>query len=136
PAYEPSGQGDHLYLLARDGVPGLKDRHAVTRQQVSVPVSAEPRLAQLDGDGIRVLRVSRHTNKLRPGHLRGNRFRVLVRDATQTPALDTVLERIRTHGLPNYYGPQRFGRGGETSTLGLAMLRGAATRRPGFFLRK
>ena len=40
----------------------------------------EARLAALEGEGIRLLKVSRHTNKLKPGHLRGNRFRVLVRD--------------------------------------------------------
>jgi tRNA pseudouridine13 synthase len=90
PSYEPSGAGDHLYLwvqkrsvgpefLARTiaqraGVPvgavgtaGLKDRHAVTRQWVSVPKEAEPRLKEIDGGGITVLKVSRHGNKLKPG---------------------------------------------------------------------
>src|SRR5882724_6046731 len=103
PAYEPSGQGDHLFLWVekRDvgaeyftrqvakrldlppgevGAAGLKDRRAVTRQWVSVPATAESRLTALDGDGITLLRTSRHANKLRPGHLRGNRFRVLIRD--------------------------------------------------------
>src|SRR3954451_11851082 len=84
PAYEPCGQGDHLFLwiekrsmgaeyfarqvarrldvpVSEVGTAGLKDRHAVTRQMVSVPASAEPRLPHLDGDGIHVLRVSRHT---------------------------------------------------------------------------
>src|SRR5438477_9443206 len=103
PAYEPSGQGDFLYLwiekrdmgaeyftrqIARRldmpvgevGIAGLKDRRAVTRQMVSVPAIVEPRLAQLDGDGITVLRVGRHANKLRSGHLHGNRFRILIRE--------------------------------------------------------
>jgi len=163
PAYEPSGQGDHLYLwvekrdmgaeyFARQvarrldvpagevGTAGLKDRRAVTRQMVSVPARAEPNLAQLDGEGIRVLRVSRHGNKLRPGHLRGNRFRVLVRDADPAAAglLPPVVERVRREGLPNYYGPQRFGRGGETVALGLALLRGepAGRKARSPFLRK
>jgi tRNA pseudouridine13 synthase len=149
PAYEPSGEGDHLYLwiekremgaeyfarqiARRLGIPpgevgtaGLKDRHAVTRQWVSVPVSAEANLAALDGDGIRVLKTSRHTNKLKTGHLRGNRFRILVRDPVSDPAslLPALIERIRSHGLPNYYGPQRFGRAGETLTMGWAILKG------------
>src|SRR5437899_1725794 len=87
PAYEPSGQGEFLYLwiekrdmgaeyftrqIARRldiavgeiGTAGLKDRRAVTRQMVSLPAFVEPRLAQLDGDGIKVLRVGRHGNKL------------------------------------------------------------------------
>jgi tRNA pseudouridine13 synthase len=149
PAYEPAATGDHLYLWVekRDmgaeyfvrqvarrlglapgdvGTAGLKDRRAVTRQWVSVPAAAEARLGDLDGDGIRVLRVSRHGNKLKPGHLRGNRFRILVRDVvTDAEArLGPLLDRLRRQGLPNYYGPQRFGRGGETVLQGLALLRG------------
>jgi tRNA pseudouridine13 synthase len=154
PAYEPCGTGDHLYLWVekrdvgpehlarvladRAGVPvgtvgtaGLKDRHAVTRQWVSLPKEAEPRLGHLDGDGIRVLRHSRHGNKLKPGHLRGNRFRILVRDADRTRADDlaAILDRVREHGLPNYYGPQRFGRDGSTVDLGLNILAGKQRRR-------
>ena len=68
-------------MVGEVGTAGLKDRHAVTRQMVSVPARAEAHLAQLDGDGVRLLTVSRHTNKLKPGHLRGNRFRILIRDA-------------------------------------------------------
>jgi tRNA pseudouridine13 synthase len=150
PAYEPSGQGDHLYLwvekrgmgaeyfvrqIARRlgikisdvGTAGLKDRHAVTRQMVSVPdLGADDRLAQLEGEGIRLLRVSRHTNKLRAGHLRGNRFRILIRDVLpeQSTHLDALVARLQQQGLPNYYGEQRFGREGETLRLGLALLRG------------
>lgn len=161
PAYEPSGAGDHLYLWVekRDvgpeyfvkqvarrlgvhpadvGTAGLKDRHAVTRQWVSVPKPAESHLQHLDGDGIRLLTVSRHTNKLRPGHLRGNRFRVLIRDADpgRADAVTAVADRVRQLGLPNYYGPQRFGCGGETSTLGMAMIKGERVPRVNPFLRK
>jgi tRNA pseudouridine13 synthase len=148
PAYEPSGSGDFLYLWIekRDmgaeyfvrqvakrldiptgevGTAGLKDRRAVTRQMVSVPGHLEERLKQIDGDGIRLLKVSRHGNKLRPGHLHGNRFRILVRDASPAAEefLPPLLHRLRDHGLPNYYGPQRFGRDGETLHIGLALLR-------------
>src|SRR5438477_5128857 len=148
PAYEPSGQGDHLYLwvekrdlgaeyFARQvaqrlglrpgdvGTAGMKDRHAVTRQWVSVPATVEPLLPQLDGDGVRLLRVSRHTNKLKPGHLRGNRFRVLIRDAAANAGAVAapVLARLREQGLPNFYGPQRFGRHNETARAGMGLLR-------------
>jgi tRNA pseudouridine13 synthase len=161
PAYPPSGQGDFLYLwvekrdLGADyfvrqvarrldvpvgevGTAGLKDRRAVTRQMVSVPLRAQERLAQLDGDGVRLLRVDRHGNKLRPGHLHGNRFRILVRDVAAEAAdrLPPLLERLRRDGLPNFYGPQRFGRDGETVSLGMALLRGAAAPPRGPFLRK
>jgi tRNA pseudouridine13 synthase len=161
PAYPPSGQGDYLYLwvekrdmgaeyfvrqiarrldvpLGEIGTAGLKDRHAVTRQMVSAPVRAESRLAQLDGDGVRLLSVSRHGNKLKPGHLHGNRFRILIRDvdATADEPLALILERLRAQGMPNFYGPQRFGRDGETVLMGMALLRGdrPAPRSP--FLRK
>jgi tRNA pseudouridine13 synthase len=148
PAYEPSGSGDFLYLWVEKrgmgaeyftrqiakrlniapgevGTAGLKDRHAVTRQMVSVPIAVEPRLAQLDGDGIRVLRTGRHSNKLRPGHLRGNRFRILIRetDPGASERIAPIIEWLHRDGLPNYYGPQRFGREGETARLGFALLR-------------
>ena len=102
PAYEPCGAGEHLYLwiektdVAADhllnhvartlgmsvrdvGMAGIKDRRAITRQYVSVPATCEPRIARLETDKIRVLRRARHRNKLRTGHLRGNRFSILVR---------------------------------------------------------
>ena len=158
PAYDPVGTGDHLFLwiektdlgaeffvrqvARRLGIPngevgtaGLKDRRAVTRQWVSVPISAEPALSQLEGDGIKVLSVSRHTNKLRPGHLRGNRFHVLIRDANDTD-IEPILNGLRTDGLPNFYGPQRFGRDGETATLGMSLLRGEGKKVRSPFLRK
>jgi tRNA pseudouridine13 synthase len=161
PAYEPAGDGDHLFLWIekRDmgaefftrqiakrlgigpgdvGTAGLKDRRAVTRQWVSLPGGVEPRLGELEGDGVRVLRVSRHGNKLRPGHLRGNRFRILIRDvaANAVKLAAPILDRIRRDGLPNFYGPQRFGRDGETAKLGLDLLHGGrgGIRNP--FLRK
>lgn len=161
PAYEPSGSGDHLFLwiekrgmgaeffqrqiAKRLGVPtsevgtaGLKDRHALTRQYVSVPATAEANLPELDGDGIRLLRHGRHGNKLKPGHLHGNRFRILIRDAdpTQDAELQQVLERIRSEGLPNYYGAQRFGRDGETAKLGLDLLLNDARKVRNPFLKK
>lgn len=154
PSYEPSGAGDHLFLwvekrgLAPEffarriaqklnispgavGTAGLKDRHAVTRQWVSVPKECEPNVARLDGDGVRVLKTGRHENKLKPGHLRGNRFRILVRDPDRgaTDAVAAALDRIRTQGLPNFYGPQRFGHDGGTVDLGLKCLAGQAPRR-------
>jgi tRNA pseudouridine13 synthase len=152
PSYEPSGSGEHLYLwiekrgvapefFARTiaqrlgthpgniGTAGLKDRHAITRQWVSVPKECEANVARVDGGGIRVLRTGLHSNKLKPGHLRGNRFRILIRDADSTVDVDAILNRIRSQGLPNFYGPQRFGRDGSTVELGWQCLAGKAPRR-------
>ncbi|MCE9529542.1 MAG: tRNA pseudouridine(13) synthase TruD [Planctomycetes bacterium] len=161
PAYEPSGEGEHLFLwiekkgmgaeffarqvARRLGIPngevgtaGLKDRHAITRQYVSVPASAESRLADLEGDGIHLIRSGRHGNKLRAGHLKGNRFRILIRDADRAgeAAANAILERLKTEGMPNFYGPQRFGREGETVDLGLKLLKNEGGRRLAPFLRK
>jgi tRNA pseudouridine13 synthase len=105
---------------------------------VSVPARAEPSVPKIDGDGITVLKAARHGNKLKPGHLRGNRFRLLVRDADRTheAAAAAVIDRIRREGMPNYYGPQRFGRGGETADLGFRCIAGTAPRRLRPFLYK
>ena len=152
PSYEPCGTGEFLYLwiekrgvapefFARGiaqrlgvsasviGTAGLKDRHAVTRQWVSVPKECESRIGNIDGEGVRVLKSGLHTNKLKPGHLRGNHFRILIRDAVRAVNVDAILERLRTLGMPNYYGPQRFGRDGGTVDLGLQCLAGKAPRR-------
>ncbi len=153
PAYDPSGQGEFLYLWIekRDmgaeyfllqiawrleispgdiGSAGMKDRHAVTRQMISVPASVEDRVKEIEGEGIRILSLHRHSNKLRPGHLRGNRFRILVRDVSHSSpeVLQPLADRIRNLGLPNFYGPQRFGRDGETAQLGFAFLGGSPKR--------
>lgn len=162
PAYEPSGAGEFLYLLLekRDmgaeffikqiarrlnttpdeiGTAGMKDRRAVTRQWVSVPAACEPLLSQLEGDGLRVLNTGRHVNKLKPGHLHGNRFRVRIRDAAQNASalLPPIFEVIRTHGMPNFYGEQRFGKEQETLATGLELLQSGGERpRVNRFLRK
>ena len=154
PAYEPCGRGEHLYLrvektdvsaealvahLARTlgvnkreiGVAGLKDRRAVTEQWVSVPKAAEPHVARVDGAGVRVLATGRHTNKLKTGHLRGNRFDVLLRNVAPDAAANAepIADRLRAVGFANAFGSQRFGHGGSTLALGYALLRGEKTDR-------
>lgn len=149
PAYEPCGSGEHLFLwiekrdvaagdLARHiarvlgisqsdiGTAGLKDRWAVTRQCVSVPAKCAERIEEIETENISVSRSVRHGNKLRTGQLRGNRFSILVRDVTPDAQekSQAIAETIRQAGFPNYFGTQRFGRGGETSQLGFELLRG------------
>lgn len=154
PAYKPGGEGPHYYLRVekRDvdgrsmvqaiaehfgvrradvGTAGIKDRRAVTRQWVSIPVQdadCAPRAGESIGDGIEVLETSRHQNKLRTGHLRGNRFGVRVRKtALQGADLEETVEEIAqvvgTEGMPNYYGDQRFGDGGSTLKAGWRWLK-------------
>lgn len=147
PAYAASGAGEHLYLWIekrglstseavrmltrafnvheRDvGYAGQKDRHAVTRQWISVHTKLDASAVPLADERLRIIDSSRHGNKLRLGHLRGNRFTLTVR-GTQDNALENaraVLDRLVASGLPNFYGTQRFGRRGDNALLGAAIL--------------
>ena len=116
---------------------GLKDRVAVTRQWLSVPARAEASLPTLaPGADLRVLSHGRHGNKLRVGHLRGNRFRIRIRDAERPEAAAPVMERLVAEGLPNAFGEQRFGRG-DTALRGRALVLGERLpSRPSAFERK
>lgn len=148
PVYAPTGEGDHLFLWVekrdvsaqflvkilsqllrlnpRDiGVAGLKDRRAVTRQFVSVPADCEPLLADFSFDGIKILESTRHERKLKTGHLRGNRFSILIRDTAENAfqKASAIQEKIAQFGFPNYYGTQRMGRDNETLVMGLKLLK-------------
>ncbi|MFH4617469.1 tRNA pseudouridine(13) synthase TruD [Vibrio furnissii] len=99
---------------------GLKDRHAVTEQWLSVhmPLGKFPNLSMFLAQypSIEVLEMQRHNKKLRPGDLRGNRFEVVLSEVTD---MDDVLRRLAVvaeQGVPNYFGNQRFGREGNNVT--------------------
>ena len=150
PLYLPSGQGSHAYArvekvgwttrdlqrtlvdagvpVAQIGVAGLKDKIARTEQWLSVPRRHEAvAWAALDAlEGVRVLETSRHVNKLAVGHLRGNAFRIRVRGATPDAAerVRAVAARLAAIGVPNYFGPQRFGRHGHNAIDGWKLVRG------------
>ena len=150
--FELSGDGEHDYLyvektgtntewLARQlagfaevpakdvGYSGLKDRHAVTRQWFSVPRWNQPDWAAFDVDGVSILEVSRNARKLRRGAHRSNRFQIVLRGPLPDIAeLEQRLASIRDSGVPNYFGPQRFGRGG--GNVGLADSWAAGKRLP------
>lgn len=125
---------DALGVSARDvGVAGLKDRLARTTQTVSFPLGpklaasdAEARLTSMQTPDLRIDAISRHGNKLRTGHLRGNRFTLWVRGATHEEIVlaNARLARARTEGIPNAFGDQRFGRHGDNAEHALAFVRG------------
>ena len=146
--YEPCGEGEHLYLRVEKaglttrelvrravdcfgvaeadvGYAGLKDRHARTVQTISVRGVAEPDAGRLEGEGIALRWALRHRNKLRVGHLAGNRFRLVVRDVEpgSEERARAILDRLGTLGLPNFYGAQRFGREGQNAQAGREVLR-------------
>lgn len=152
PLYLPSGEGTHIYfgiekqglttlaaidIVARAlgkrpwdiGYAGLKDAHAVTRQTLSVEHVDPQRVGDLDLGRIKVLWVNRHTNKLKLGHLRGNRFVLRIREAVPK-ALDpasAIMEVLIRRGVPNYFGPQRFGARGDNALIGAAAVQGNFT---------
>ncbi|MEC9048481.1 MAG: tRNA pseudouridine(13) synthase TruD, partial [Planctomycetota bacterium] len=110
------------------GIAGLKDARAVSRQWVSVELGDEAACRALDVAGVRVLKVSRHGNKLRLGHSRGNRFEIVLRDCS-AGALEIAqanLAELEQLGVPNYFGEQRFGKRGSNLAKGLEALRGGA----------
>ncbi len=100
------------------GFAGLKDRHAVTEQAFTLPVrSAMQDWSGVSGEGFEVIRAERHRRKLKRGALRGNDFEILVRDpAGDRTGLGDLLARIGEQGVPNYFGPQRFGIDGANLT--------------------
>lgn len=116
----------HADVPARDvGYAGLKDRHAVTRQWFSVPRWNAPDWNQLEVEGVRVREQQRHNRKLRRGAHKANRFRIVLRGPVpDTGVLDERLETIGSSGVPNYFGEQRFGRGGSNVALADAWAQG------------
>ncbi len=149
PLYEASGQGDHWYVrlekrerttrdlciavAAASGAPereigyaGLKDKHAVTTQWLSVPAqrTAPPEAWSL-GEGFRLLEVKRHGNKLRVGHLDANRFQIRLVDLDPAVAerVGPLCERVAKSGIGNAFGPQRFGLGQRNLDSALYALR-------------
>jgi len=148
PLYTPCGEGEHLYLKIRKqglatlealrriakalnvsereiGYAGLKDARAVTTQWISARGIALDAADAADVAGIEILEASRHTNKLRTGHLVGNRFTIVVR-GVEEEALHkarAVLDVLVRRGTPNYFGEQRFGVRGEGHRCGEAILR-------------
>jgi tRNA pseudouridine13 synthase len=118
------------------GVAGLKDRDAITQQQISLPDRAAAALAQFRHPAIELSDVRPHSHKLRRGHLRGNRFVIVVRELDLDPEqaqqrAQAKLARLTEHGLRNYYGSQRFGEGARNLEPGLASLAGRRHRHKG-----
>ena len=118
----------HAGIPAREvGYAGLKDRHAVTVQSFTLNLDRrpEPDWASLADSGIKVMKSARHRRKLKIGALEGNRFRLVLRDLSgPVSALLPRLEPIKTRGVPNYFGVQRFGRGAANLEKAEAALSG------------
>ncbi|MGI9013885.1 MAG: tRNA pseudouridine(13) synthase TruD [Phycisphaerales bacterium] len=147
PLYEPCGEGEHLYLRIqkrglshgelmralcryfrvkenRIGFAGMKDKHAVTSQLFSIhtPQDCAPD-AEIHRNA-RIEWVDRHANKLRLGHLQGNRFSIRVRDVDPmaAPQAEAIVRALTEYGVPNFFGSQRFGYRRNNHILGGLLL--------------
>lgn len=122
----------HAGVRAADvGYSGMKDRHAITRQWFSVP-RRETGWASFAAEGVTILDVRRHHRKLRRGAHAGNSFRIALRTpraAALRQAAEERLACVADCGVPNYFGPQRFGRDGGNIDLARRLFSGARLKR-------
>jgi len=159
PLYEPEGEGEHVYVRLRRegwttrsvqeelaglfgldtrsvGCAGLKDKCAIATQTFSLHLfgASEDEVASRIQEVLpfQVIGVRRHRNKLRTGHLLGNRFviQVLSPEPGAAERVPGIVETLRERGLPNFYGSQRFGRGGSNIEEGRRLLLGEIRRKP------
>ncbi len=148
PQYEPQGEGTHCYfeiekkklttraalrriaaeagIKTKDiGVAGYKDSRAISRQRISIEHIKPEALKKLETDDLKIRSLGYHRNKLRTGHLQGNRFEIKIRgiDKNSLSRAKKILDRLKKTGVPNYYCSQRFGRRGDSAALGEALIK-------------
>ncbi len=154
PLYDFSGEGEHLILKMRKkdlstwdavqiisdnigcksrdiGYAGLKDKNAMTIQSISIPKQYEEKIDAFDHPKIKFLEKTYHNNKIRVGHLKGNKFFIRIKRVFPNDAkvLESVLGQIATNGMPNYFGFQRFGINGDNYLKGKQIIDGTLKER-------
>ena len=154
PLYEFCGDGEHLVMFVRKknmstmemvgvfarflgikdrdiGYAGLKDKHAMTKQYISIHKQHEEALEKFEHENIKILSKVYHNNKIRIGHLRGNRFYIKLKKVNPTSAIkiDEALKNISQYGMPNYFGYQRFGNDGDNHIDGEKIAKGEKKER-------
>lgn len=148
--FEPDGEGEHVLLKVRKrgantiwvaqqlarianvptseiGYAGLKDRDAVAEQAFTVPYRSAIGLNWIgvSGEGFEVIAAARHSRKLKRGALKGNEFLIVLRDFSgDRAALEERLWLIAQRGVPNYFGPQRFGQGARNVAVAMRWFQG------------
>lgn len=157
PLYEPCGHGDHVYIrLERDGwttqalsrkiaelfdlaevdlgVAGQKDKiaRAVQTFSLKLPTTGQDQVRErIEAElPVKILGISRHTNKLRTGHLAGNRFTILLSGVTTAamPGAQKIAMALSEKGLPNFFGQQRFGANDRNVVEGRQVLLGRGSQ--------
>lgn len=143
PLYDFSGSGEHLVVNVRKknistldmlgvfaqitsqkphhiGYAGLKDKNAMAIQNISVHRSLEPLLENFSHPKIKILNTTYHNNKLKIGHLKGNRFFIRLKKVSKLDAtkIANAISEISRNGMPNFFGYQRFGKDGLNAKRG------------------
>lgn len=143
PLYEFSGSGEHLVLkitkkgisswealeiissncgipIKEIGYAGLKDKQAYATQYISINRKFEPNLKRLRDERLKIVERFYHKNKIKQGHLKGNRFFIRVKKLNKIDAkkIESAIVSIKKYGFPNFFGYQRFGKGGENAKKG------------------
>lgn len=154
PLYEFSGDGEHLVLFVRKkslstlelvsiiakylgiknkeiGYAGLKDKHAMTKQYISVHKKYEEAMDNFSHEDIKVRSKTYHNNKIKLGHLKGNRFYIKLKKVNPTSAqkIDEAIKNISKFGMPNFFGFQRFGNDGDNHIDGEKIAKGEKKER-------
>lgn len=147
PLYDFSASGEHLILeISKKGIStfellkkisqilgikqseigycGLKDKFAKTTQFISIHKKFEPNISQIESQNIKIISQTYHKNKLKLGHLRGNRFFVKLKkvDKISAQKINQIAENLQQNGMPNYFGKQRFGNDENNFENGRAIL--------------
>ncbi len=123
---------DYVGCKSRDiGYAGLKDKNAMTIQSISIPKQYEEKIDQFTHKNIKILEKTYHNNKIRIGHLKGNKFFIRLKRVFPSDAykLEEVLGNISTFGMPNYFGFQRFGINGDNYLKGKQIIDGTLKER-------
>ncbi|QCI27979.1 tRNA pseudouridine(13) synthase TruD [Caminibacter pacificus] len=112
--------------LKEMGYAGLKDKEGMTIQWISVPRKYRDEINKFQDKQIKIVEQDLHRNKLKIGHLKGNKFFVRLKKVLPVDAkkLDNVLKEIKKYGIPNFFGYQRFGKFGNNWEEGKAIIEG------------
>lgn len=149
PLYEFSGNGEHLIIKVRKknlstsemlnifsknlhikrneiGYAGLKDKNSLSIQYISIHKKFEKQIANLNIENIKILDTTLHKNKLKLGHLCGNKFYICIKkvDNLNATKIQEICNILSKNGMPNYFGKQRFGKNGDNFLEGKAILEG------------
>lgn len=154
PLYDFSGEGEHLILKIRKkdlatwdaieilaqflncstrefGYAGLKDKNAMTVQSISIHRKFEEALNNFEHENIKILEKTYHNNKIKVGHLKGNKFFIRLKRVglVEKRKIEEAISSIANYGIPNYFGFQRFGIEGDNYKKGKDIIDGKLKER-------